>query len=93
MRPYTKADIISVDPGQIGVYGLFKGTRAIYIGSGDIFARLIGHLTGDNTCISRHEPDSWTASVTGPDSDPTVREAELISEYTPACNRRVFSGQ
>ena len=87
MRPYTRADVISVDPGQIGVYGIFKGERAVFIGSGDIFERLINHITGDNTCITRHEPDRWTASITGPGSDPSEREAELIAEYRPACNR------
>ena len=90
MRPFTRADIISVDPGQIGVYGIFRGNSAIYIGSGDIFALLIGHITGDNTCITRHEPDGWTASITG--TDPSEREAELIKEYSPACNRRLVGG-
>ncbi|MDA0231929.1 MAG: hypothetical protein O3B04_04465 [Chloroflexi bacterium] len=87
MRPYTRADVISVDPGQIGVYGIFRGSAAVYIGSGDIFARMIGHLTGDNTCVARQVPDQWTASITG--GDPSEREAELIREYSPACNRRM----
>jgi hypothetical protein len=85
MRPFTRTDIISVDPGQVGVYGIFRGSTAVYIGSGDIFVLLIGHITGDNTCITRHEPDTWTASITG--SDPAEREAELTKEYSPACNR------
>ena len=86
MRPYTRADVISVDHGQIGVYGIFRGKIAVYIGSGDIMECMVGHITGDNTCITRHEPDGWTASITG--TDPTAREAELLKEYSPACNHR-----
>lgn len=85
MRPYTREDISSLKPNQNGVYGIFKGATAIYIGSGDIRERMLAHIDGDNPCITQNTPDQWTvALVIG---DPTGREGELIQEYRPVCNK------
>lgn len=84
MRPYTRQDIESLNPNQDGVYGIFKDTRAVYIGSGDIRERMLAHIGGDNRCIIQNTPNLWTASVFS--GDPTGREGVLIREYQPVCN-------
>jgi hypothetical protein len=87
MRPYTKPEIEALDPNQNGVYGIFRGTTAVYIGSGDIRERMLAHINGDNPCITRNTPNQWTAEVYS--DDPTRREGELIREYRPICNKVV----
>jgi hypothetical protein len=83
-RPYTKAEIEGLNPNQNGVYGIFRGNAAVYIGSGDIRARLLAHINGDNACITKEKPNQWTGEVFV--GDPTKREGELIREYHPLCN-------
>lgn len=85
MRPYTKARVGKLNPNQNGVYGVFRDSEAIYIGSGDIRERLLAHLNDDNECITREKPNQWTAIVFS--GDPTKREGELILEYQPVCNK------
>ncbi len=89
MRPYTKEDILNIKPDQRGVYGIFKGNTAIYVGSGDLRERMLAHVDGDNSCITESLPDEWTAGVVS--GDPTVLEGQLIREYDPACNQVVPS--
>ncbi|MBA7665721.1 hypothetical protein ES703_73795 [subsurface metagenome] len=87
MRPYTKQDIESLNPNQNGVYGIFRSTIAVYIGSGDIKERMLAHINGDNSCITANTPNQWTAEIVS--GDPTRRERELIQEYDPICNKRI----
>ncbi len=89
MRPYTRESIVSLNANQNGVYGIFSGNVAVYIGSGDIRERLLAHLGGDNPCISRNNPNLWTGEVFS--GDPTKREGELIREYRPICNQVIPS--
>jgi len=85
MRPYTKEDVLKLNPNQNGVYGIFRNSAAIYVGSGDIRERVLAHLNGDNPCITRNTPNLWTAELVS--GDPSKREAELIQEYRPECNK------
>lgn len=85
MRPYTREDVLRLNPNQNGVYGIFRDSEAVYIGSGDIRERLLAHLDGDNPCITENNPNLWTAVVFS--GDPTKREGELILEYQPVCNK------
>ena len=87
MRPYTRENIESINPNQNGVYGIFQGDSAIYIGSGDIRDRMLKHIDGDIPCINNNSPNQWTAIVIS--GDPTSREGELIREYQPVCNQRI----
>jgi len=84
-RPYTRDRVKALNPNQNGVYGLFRGNIAVYIGSGDIPTRLLAHLDGDNPCITKEAPDQWADEVLK--GDPTSREGELIREYDPICNK------
>jgi len=85
-RPYTRADIESLDRNQTGVYGIFRGGTCIYVGMGDIRDRLLAHFNGDNPCITRQAPNQWAGELVNP---PDNRERALIIELNPACNQRV----
>ena len=85
-RLYTLSAIESVNPGQMGVYGIFKIGAWIYVGSGDIRTRMLSHFHGDNPCIYRENPRYWVREVT---TLYIERENELIVELTPVCNQRV----
>ncbi len=87
MRPYTEERILRLDPNQNGVYGIFRGDKAVYIGSGDIEDRMLRHINGDNPCIIQNTPNQWTAELVS--GDPEPREGELIREYRPICNKVV----
>ncbi len=84
MRPYTKEEVDTLHPNQLGVYGIFRDEVAIYISSCDLRQRLLGHLNRDNHCISRNLPNQWTAELI--QGDPTQRMQELIQEYRLVCN-------
>jgi len=85
-RPYTKANIESISEGQMGVYGIYKKEGWIYVGRGDIRARMLAHYNGDNSCITNAAPTGWCAEVT---SNAEAREKELIVELSPSCNKKV----
>ena len=85
-REYNRNNVLALNPNQMGVYGLFKPNRWVYIGSGDIRQRLLDHLNGDNPCIAREAPTHWIDEVT---ANYISREKELMIEYNPICNRQV----
>ena len=85
-KPYTLREIESFDPNQIGVYGLYCGGLWIYVGRGNIRVRLLGHLNGDNHCITRSQPTHWVAEVT---TDMVARKKKLQRELRPVCSERV----
>ncbi|OGP85235.1 MAG: hypothetical protein A2Y95_02775 [Deltaproteobacteria bacterium RBG_13_65_10] len=83
---FTQNGIEWLRTGQMGVYGIFRQGAWIYVGSGDIRARLLDHLNGDNPCITRERPTNWAAEET---SDYVNREKVLIREFDPICNKKV----
>jgi hypothetical protein len=85
-RAFTRANIEALAPGQMGCYGLCRGSLNIYVGKGDIRQRLLDHLNGDNSCITRNGPTHWVDVVT---NDMDAEEKRLILEYQPVCNKRV----
>lgn len=84
-RPFTSADIQQVNPGQTGVYGIFRKDVWIYVGRGDIRDRMLRHVNGDNPAITASLPTHWVSEVTANDIQ---RERELILELGPTCNQR-----
>lgn len=85
-RAFTRADVLSVTPGQIGVYGLFKSGQWVYIGRGDIRAELLRYLNGENPNINLWGPTHWVDVVT---ADDVETEKRLILKYQPIANRKV----
>ncbi len=87
LKPFTRWNIERLSRGQMGCYGIYQQEGAwVYIGKGDIRQRLLDHLNGDNTCITRHGPTHWVDIVT--DRYDTV-EKQLLSEYETLCNKRI----
>ena len=84
-KVFAESVVIGLEPNQMGVYGIFRPGEWIYIGSGDIRARLLDHLHGDNPCITRELPSHWIDVVT---IDYEQREKDLIFELNPLCNQR-----
>jgi len=85
-KTFNKAYIEALTLNQMGVYGIYRQGKWIYIGKGDIRQRLLNHLNGDNPCILRENPTLWVYEVT-PNMD--VREKQLILEYNPICNQKI----
>jgi excinuclease UvrABC nuclease subunit len=86
-RLFTRASVESLNPNQIGVYGIFRQGTWLYVGKGDIRQRLLNHLNGDNPSIIREQPTHWVDEVTI--GDPSLREKQLIAEFQPICNQRL----
>lgn len=86
VRIFTRENILNINPGQMGCYGLFKQGEWIYVGKGDIRERLLAHFNGDNPCITRCRATHWIDVVT---ADYDAEERRLIVELRPTCNQRV----
>ncbi len=85
-RAFNKTKVAGLNTGQIGCYGLYRANTCIYVGRGDIRARLIAHLNGDNSCIKRESPTDFVSVVTSEDE---AKEKRLIAELQPVCNQKV----
>ena len=85
-RAFSRSEIESLTVNQNGCYGLFRQGAWIYVGKGDIRARLLAHLNGDNPAILRERPTHFVTVLT---SDMDNREKQLILELNPICNKKV----
>jgi excinuclease UvrABC nuclease subunit len=86
-RLFTKAAIEVLNPNQNGVYGIFRdGGSWIYVGRGDIRARLLSHVAGNNPAITAQRPTHFVTSVTQND---VALERQLILELNPVANQKV----
>lgn len=86
-RLFNRTNIEAIQPGLIGVYGIFKQGQWIYVGKGEIRARLLAHFNGDNPLITRMLPTHYVDEVLN--TDPSTREKQLILELQPICNQKV----
>ena len=82
-RLFTRANVEALQPKQLGCYGLFLRGEWIYVGAGDIRARLLGHLNNDNPIITRSRPTHWVDVLT---ADMHGESERLIAELKPTCN-------
>lgn len=87
-KPYTRAQVEALRPGQMGVYGLFKTGTWVYVGQGDIRQRLLDHFS-DNPRITRQAATHWVDELVADEQARRRREAQLIAELSPVCNQRV----
>ena len=87
-RAFTKQNVEALNPNQNGVYGIFNQSRWVYVGKGDIRARLLAHLNGDNPLILQDGPTHWVDEVCV-DPHMSARERQLIIECGPSCNQRL----
>lgn len=86
--PFIRDELLELASNMRGVYGLRRISDAawVYVGKGDIRARLLDHLNGDNPCITQERPTHFFAERT---NSANARERELILELDPICNRRM----
>jgi hypothetical protein len=84
-RLFTRAAIEHINPNQYGCYGLFRTGQWIYVGMGDIRARLIDHFNGGNPDILRERPTHYVTIVC---NDYVECEKRLIRELNPCCNQK-----
>lgn len=85
---YTRLSVTRNAPAQSGVYMLYRSDEpAIYVGeSGDISARLLEHIGGDNPCISRCAPTLFAYELVSGQAARVARQNVLIREWNPPCN-------
>ncbi len=84
-KAFSRAEIMTLQDGQLGVYGLYNQDEWVYVGSGNIRGRLVGHLNRDNNCIRFQAPTHMVMEFT---DDHENRGEALIQELTPHCNPR-----
>jgi hypothetical protein len=85
-RLFNRAAIEALNPNQNGVYGIYRQGCWIYVGRGDIRARLLSHVAGNNPAITAQRPTHFVAVVTQND---VVTERQLILELNPVANQKV----
>lgn len=88
--PFTKQSILDLYDNQIGIYGIINPdlpyNKWIYIGKGDIRARMLAHYNGDIPKIFDYFPSYWVNML---QKYPDDWEKLMILKYKPICNRRV----
>jgi len=85
-RAFTRENIEAIPFGKMGCYGLFRLHMWVYVGKGDIRARLRDHSNDVNPCITRERPTHWVDVVT---TDYDNEEKRLIVELKPVCNQKI----
>lgn len=82
-KEYKRSGVMPLQDGEMGVYGLYKDDLCVYVGSGNIRGRLVGHLNRDNNCIGFQGPTKFVFEIT---NDYEARELDLRKELIPHCN-------
>lgn len=86
---YNRSSIMGNAVNASGVYALFTPQAWIYFGeSGDIGARLLEHLNGDNPCITRNAPTGFQYALY-PANQRVARQNQMIVDFGPICNQKL----
>ena len=84
---FTRESILANAPAASGVYAIYNPRVWIYVGeTGDLKARLLEHLNGDNPCITRHAPTGFQLELC-PAQQRLARQNAVILRLNPVCNR------
>ncbi len=87
---FTRPAVINDAPNVSGVYGIFRDGAWIYVGEAqDIQARLIQHLTADDSADIRAQHPTGFTFERVPAAARVARQNALIAELNPICNRRM----
>jgi excinuclease UvrABC nuclease subunit len=88
--PFDYATILASAPAQSGDYALYNHTFWIYVGeSGNIRARVLQHLNGDNACITRNAPTGFQYEPVAEQAQRVARQNQLIVALKPVCNQKL----
>ena len=86
---YNRAAVDANVPATSGVYAVFRPREWIYIGeSGDLPARMLQHLNGDNPRITQENPTGFQFEQV-PEHQRVARQNHLIATLNPIANRRL----
>lgn len=86
---FNRNSILTNAPATSGVYAIFRFGTWIYVGeTGDIQARLLEHLNGDNPCITQSNPDGFQFELVAANQR-VARQDAWIPALNPACNQRL----
>jgi predicted GIY-YIG superfamily endonuclease len=86
---FTDASIKTYAPQVSGVYALYTSKQWVYFGeANDIRRRLLEHLNGNNSCITRAKPEAFSFE-TWPENQRVQRQDALILELHPVCNKKL----
>lgn len=89
-RAWNRLEIVNINKGQRGIYGIYNSDQWIYIGkSDDLQARLLEHydkISDQSGCIWKNKPTGFLAKLA---STSTIdnEELDLIRYYNPTCNK------
>jgi excinuclease UvrABC nuclease subunit len=86
---YTELCVEKHCPAASGVYVLYSTGgftwEVIYVGeSEDLRQSLLGHLRGDNPCISKRQPMGYMYELVDAERR-ALHRIELASQYDPTC--------
>jgi hypothetical protein len=81
-QPFERSAVAGLRAGVVGCYGLFRRERWVYIGTGDIRARLLAHLDGDRPWLAGDEPTHWVVIET---SEYETAARDLVIACAPSC--------
>ena len=81
-QPFERSAVAGLRAGVLGCYGLFRRERWVYIGTGDIRARLLAHLDGDRPWRVGDEPTHWVVLET---SEYETVGRDLVVACGPVC--------
>lgn len=87
-QPFARDAVAALRVGILGCYGLFCHDRWVYIGQGDIRARLLAHLDGERPWLAADQPTHWVALETA-DYEAVARD--LVIACGPVCERGTAS--
>jgi predicted GIY-YIG superfamily endonuclease len=83
---FTPSNIRSSVPNVAGVYGIFEAGAWIYVGESEHLQRRLLEHTADLTHeMHRHHPTHFVYELT---HERAPRQAQLIRECSPRCNKR-----
>ena len=89
-RQFTENAVFSMRPGLAGVFGIYRGAVCIYVGKArDVRATMLEHVSRrsrESRRIFDHHPTLWAYETLAPETLQS-REAQVIAELNPVCNR------
>jgi excinuclease UvrABC nuclease subunit len=88
--PFDYATILASVPAQSGDYAIYNRTSWIYVGeSRNIRGRVLDHLNGDNSCITRNAPTGFQYELVAGQAQRVARQNQLILALKPVCNQKL----
>jgi predicted GIY-YIG superfamily endonuclease len=84
--PWSLSEILFQVPATSGIYAIWRHEVPVYVGeTEDLLRRLLEHFKGNNECIAREHPTTFSFEVMSASSRATRQEA-LVREMRPICN-------